>query len=282
MDKQTNLNKCLRIYASWRSLKWEKLESNQMNGAVLYTQSWVVSLQTNTLSTLYIYIRAFYSWTLQSAFQKLSLCLPGKAAPCGVKASSVRQLALHCSAGRGKILLLKRTSVGWIYPGCLNWCCCFSLCEQCITLQIHTGGWYVINAEISFLGGMWCVSGYLAVSCPGQHNLIKTLVWGNWGFQNPFCPLSSSNFHSCWNTLCSWCGSAESYRNTLCSWCGSADSYWNTLCSSCGSAAQWKWHFNTVHAGGGREQLIVLSSTYCGSQSQPRLYQAAQNLGCTL
>lgn len=100
MDKQTNLNKCLRIYASWRSLKWEKLESNQMNEAVLYTQSWVVSLQTNTLSTLYIYIRAFYSWTLQSAFQKISLCLPGKAAPCGVKASSVRQLAQQCREGK--------------------------------------------------------------------------------------------------------------------------------------------------------------------------------------
>lgn len=44
-------------------------------------------------------------------------------------------------------------------------------------------------------------------------------------------------------------------------------------------------HLNTVHACGDRELVTVgtvLSSTYWGGQTQPRLYQTGQNLVCTV
>lgn len=151
-NRQANKSKCLRIYASWRSLKWEKLESNQMNEVVLYTQSFGSQAGLFLFKQIHcqhctFYIRAFYPWTMQSALQKISLCLPGDAAPCGVN-STVFQVSgnLHNSlAQEGKNTPSKQnhcrvdlSGCSGIWPGCLNWCCCLSLWEQCITLQIHT------------------------------------------------------------------------------------------------------------------------------------------------
>lgn len=110
-NRQANKSKCLRIYASWKSWKWEKPESNQMNvKVVLYTQSfwissWDVSLQTNTLSTLYILYKSLLSSNTAECFtENIPMFTRGCGSLWGEKdcVSSDRQLAQQCSAGREK------------------------------------------------------------------------------------------------------------------------------------------------------------------------------------
>lgn len=93
------------------------------------------------------YIRVFYPQTLQSALQKTSQCLPGDVAPCGVKRTVFQVTGnLHNSVEQeGKSTPSKESHCrvdlsrhSGIWPGCSNWCCCFSLCGQYITLHSHT------------------------------------------------------------------------------------------------------------------------------------------------
>lgn len=151
-DRQANKSKWLRIYASWRSLKWEKLESNQMNEeVVLCTQSFGSQAGLFLFKQIHcqhctFYIRAFYPRTMRSALQKISLCLPGDVAPCGVKSTAFEVSGkLHNSVvqegkdtpsnqSHGGVDLPSRSGT---WSGCLNWCCRFSLSEQCVTLQSH-------------------------------------------------------------------------------------------------------------------------------------------------
>lgn len=117
---------------------------------VLYTQSCGAQAGLFLFKQIHcqhctFYIRAFYPWALQSALQKISLCLPGDVTPCGVK-STVFQVSgsLHNSlAQERKSTPSKQSSFrvdlsshSGIWPGCFSWCCCF-FCEQCVTLQIH-------------------------------------------------------------------------------------------------------------------------------------------------